>query len=246
MRPIDFIWAMFLSLTPLMAQLQIEKVPPPEARHMIQGFSASGSISLQAISIHLTFRQADGRSAGGELMVLRDPGTGHFMWTFVQSSQPNESKGLLLREYQAPTHAIWVASEGLIDFSLAGQLHLTKYAQRSGSLDIAERLSLEELKRALLTVEKDRFRRNAVQLLIKEFDRDFSCPPLSAICLDYKSTIESVSKDGDNWRLVLRNRYDVELMFDSKFNWVSTKQLTDSPTPKLKTIPILPNVVPIQ
>ena len=38
--------------------------------------------------------------------------------------------------------------------------------------------------------------------------------------------IISVSKKGELWRLVLRNHWDQELILDSKFNHVSTRQLT--------------------
>jgi hypothetical protein len=37
--------------------------------------------------------------------------------------------------------------------------------------------------------------------------------------------IVSIGRDGDNWRLVIRNRWDQEVILDSQFKFVSTRRL---------------------
>jgi hypothetical protein len=55
---------------------------------------------------------------------------------------------------------------------------------------------------------------------------DFWCAPLVAWCGNDRNTIASIGKQGSNWRLVLRNRWDEEVILDQNFNLVSAQQLT--------------------
>jgi hypothetical protein len=66
----------------------------------------------------------------------------------------------------------------------------------------------------------------------KPISPDFVCVPYGGPgqgpC-PHGTLIVSISKQDDNWRLVLRNRWDVEVILDPSFNAVSSKQLTAAP-----------------
>lgn len=63
--------------------------------------------------------------------------------------------------------------------------------------------------------------------------REFACAPFergrddrtSVMCGFMANSIVSVSREGENWRIVVRNRWDQEIILDSKFNLVSTQRL---------------------
>jgi hypothetical protein len=73
----------------------------------------------------------------------------------------------------------------------------------------------------------------------KPIPSEFHCEPLHQECQDYNNTIASISKQGSKWRLVLRNRFDEEVIIDQNFNVVSVTQLT-SPKKDGPRMPPLP------
>jgi len=60
----------------------------------------------------------------------------------------------------------------------------------------------------------------------KPIPRGFACEPFKSCCPSDKNTIAFISKQGNNWRLVLRNRFDVEVILDQNFDLLSAQQLT--------------------
>ena len=71
--------------------------------------------------------------------------------------------------------------------------------------------------------------------------REFMCEPFNAFCPSSGNTIASISKQGNNIRLVLRNRFDVEVIVDQNLDLVSAKQITQ-PAQQRDTF-ALPNLI---
>jgi hypothetical protein len=67
----------------------------------------------------------------------------------------------------------------------------------------------------------------------------FRCEPLRPVCQNNQNTIASISKQGSNWQVVLRSRWDEEVILDQNFNLVSVNQLTQ---PKGEQVPALPQL----
>ena len=120
-------------------------------------------------------------------------------------------------------------------------LAVKKWQGRAGSLDAAVSASTNDIRQGLATFEGVGFHRDykfiPVFGLVRGFDAklppgykgipaDFQCEPFNAFCPSYNNRIASIVKQGANWRLVLRNRYDVEVIVDQNFDLVSAQQLT--------------------
>ena len=95
-------------------------------------------------------------------------------------------------------------------------------------MDSAEQASIDEIQNGLPVFEHNGFRRPDIEVKFG-LDNEFRCEPLNSACQDHKNQIVSIAKDGENWRLLLRNRYDAEVVLDQDFKWVSTKRLTQPP-----------------
>ena len=104
------------------------------------------------------------------------------------------------------------------------------HEKRADNLDSAESASIEEIKRDLPALEGSGFHTDYNEINVGEaIAPGFACPspPVSAIC-DYTPTkVVSISEEDGNWRLVLRNRWDQEVILGPKFNFVSTRRLPD-------------------
>ena len=61
--------------------------------------------------------------------------------------------------------------------------------------------------------------------------REFACEFVDGVprvnCGFAVKSIVSIRWEDGNWRLVVRNRWDQEIILDSKFNLVSTRRLVD-------------------
>lgn len=222
------IWMFFC--IPLLAQPTIERVPSSASKHSIRGYSAAGVVLLDTVHTHLEVRKEDGKVEQGDLTVIRDNTSGYYIWLYARRNQ--RGTGSFLLELQSGRNVVWLDPDGIVDFQFAATLYVMKQTRKADSLDAAERASIDELQRDFLTFEKDGFKRNSKALQVKGLDRDFACPPMNPKCNDGESKITNISRLGDSWRFLLRNRYEVELIYDADLNWVSTRNLTSSPNLK--------------
>ncbi len=60
--------------------------------------------------------------------------------------------------------------------------------------------------------------------------RHLANPAFRPTCQFQAKRIVSISRDGENWWLVVENRWEQEIILDSKFNLVSTKRLPAAAT----------------
>jgi hypothetical protein len=105
---------------------------------------------------------------------------------------------------------------------------------QANSLDGAESAAIAEIERRLPEFEKSGYDTSISSRvpIFQEIGMDFACPPYgepgsSQGCGFGVKSIPSVSRVGDNWRLVVRNRWDQEVILDSSFKFVSTRRLSE-------------------
>lgn len=207
----------------LFSQPMPERVPLSGSKHAIKGFSESGEVALSVGRMLLTFRYPSGKAGRGDLTVIYDSVSGYYMWSFVPHGSIGDS-GSLLQSLETRSSTVWIGSDGMVAFWMLSQINFKKWHDRASNLDDAERASMEELQRELRTTESGGGVRH--ELVVGEWDREFSCPPTSPVCQYGNTKIISVSRRSGDWHLRLKNRFEVELVFDKDFKWVSTKNLT--------------------
>jgi hypothetical protein len=233
---------LFASLCiPLLAQ--VSPVALSDSKDVVPAFDSSGAITLPAARLKIDIAYPHGKKERCELTVVYDPKTGHYLWHRLQPNPNNpDDTGVYLNGIKKQRAVAFADPAGLIDFGFAGTIFLKAWQGRADSLDAAVSASTNEIQQGLATFEGVGYHMDykftavfappkgfeaKVPAGINPFPRGFTCEPFwSQFCPTDNNTIASVSRQGSNWRLVLRNRFDVEVILDQNFDLVSLQQLT--------------------
>jgi len=231
MRIIAPILAIFC--IPLLAEQPVSRVPFTESRHAIRAFSPSGDVTLPIVRLQIEIHHSNGKNEHGDLTVIYDPTNGHYFWGFLRADYPGDTTSFS-SALESGLAAVYASPTALVDFIMGGAVFAEAHNGRADSLDGAESAAIAEIERRLPEFEKNGYDTSAksgvpVALAI---GMDFACPPVgdpqfSQMCGFGAKSIPSVSRAGDNWRLVVRNRWDQEVILDSNFKFVSTKRLSE-------------------
>ena len=157
--------------------------------------------------------------------MVHDPQTGIYFWRYGAFSSPADV-GAYINALKTGGAAVYVSPSGLYVFEFPGGLWLRIYNSRADNLDAAENASINEIRQGLTTFEGGFHRDYKAIDISKAIPPDFGCLPWHANCQLHLNAIVSIDKQANNWRLVLRNRWDQEVILDPSFKLVSTKQLT--------------------
>jgi hypothetical protein len=234
--------SVLLSLMSIPLLAQVSPVAFSDSKDTIPAFNSSGAITLPAALLKIDIAYPHGKKERREVTIVYDPMTGHYLWNLVNSN-PNkpDDAGVRLKIMKAQGTVEFVDTAGLIQFDFGDGLFVKAWRERADSLDAAVSASISEIQQSLATVEGIGFHRDYKFVPIfgplvgfdakvppgyKPIPREFRCEPFNAFCPSDNNTIASISKQGSNWRLVLRNRFDVEVILDQNFDLVSAQQLT--------------------
>jgi hypothetical protein len=237
---------------PLAAQPSVSPVASSESRDVVPPFSSAGAITLPAASLLVDIVYPSGKTERGALNIVSDPQGGHHLWRYGVMDSLADRYGLL-REFKAGGAGIYVDTDRLVEF--VSSLNVEEHTGQSKGLDDAERASINEILTRLPSMSGYRgevgFRPHLVAVPLfeilkggvpmpgtrtmqlptyKPIPYEFKCPPISQTCSG-SITFVSIGKQGSNWRIVLRGRWDQEVILDSRFNPISTQQLTPAPSP---------------
>jgi hypothetical protein len=246
---LSFVLMYVLDCVLLNAQSSVSTVASSEAQDVVPAFSSTGPITLPVVSLTIDVSPLQGKKERGQLLVVHDPQGGHHFWRYSASNSTNDTKSLL-SGFKSGTSAIYVAPDRILEFTHA--IGVIEHRDQSNSIGNAENVAISDIQRSypagmqfmagLKTVPLN----NAPALVgYKGPDTrtkalaSFTPIPLEFWCVPYGgpgqgpcphgTLIVSISQQGDNWRLVLRNRWDEEVILDSNFNAVSSRQLTAPP-----------------
>jgi hypothetical protein len=212
---------------PLMAEPSVSKVAFTTSERAIHAFSPNGEVTLEVVRVDLDIRYQDGKQQFGNIVVVRDTQSEHYFWRFTPHSHTGES-GSVLGLFESGKAGIYSGPDGIVDFYMPGALFIKEHAARAASLDAALTASIEEIRRGLAVFEWQDFHMDYQQVSVRP-GSDFYCVPVRPVCGSQVKKVVSIRREGDNWRLVVRNLWDLEIILDSKFRLVSTQRAPTSP-----------------
>lgn len=232
---------------------QVSRVASTEARDAVPGFDSAGAISLPAANLEVDVTFPRGKKQVRELTVIFHPGTGFYVWHCTPpSSDRSRHPRLRLGVAKAQRAVVFVDTTRAIDFILGDGLFAKVWQRRAASLDAAVSSSIAEVHQAIPIAEGIGFGRDyqlvpmfgtvgtfaaTMPLGHTPISRDFLCDPDQAFCPNDKSRIVSITKPGGQYRLLLRNRFDVEVLVGENLELISARQLTQPDAPKPRPFP---------
>jgi hypothetical protein len=235
--------SILLSLVSIPLMAQVSSVAFSDSKDVVPAFDSSGAITLPAARLKVDVAYPHGKQDRNELTVVYDPKTGHYLW-HVAAHNPNnpDDAGVYLKGIKKQRTVAFADPAGLVDFIFAGTIFVKAWQGRADNLDAAVSASTKEIQQGLAVAEGLGYHRDykftpvfgpvmgfdaKIPPDVKPFPDGFTCGPiLSAFCPTDNDTIASISRQGSNWRLVLSNRFDVEVILDQNFDLVSVQQLT--------------------
>jgi hypothetical protein len=234
--------SVFLSLMSIPLLAQVSPVALSDSKDVVPAFDSSGAITLPAARLKVDIAYPRGKKERRELTVVYDPKTGHYLWNLVNSNpnNPNDT-GVRLKIMKAQGAVAFADLAGLVQFDFGDGLFAKSWQGRADSLDAAVSASTNEIGQGLAAFESSGYHLDYKLVPVfgqvigfdakvppgyKPIPFGFQCEPGQAFCPSYNNTIASVSRQGTNWRLVLRNRFDVAVIIDESLNLVSAQQLT--------------------
>ena len=182
-----------------------------------------------------------------EFIVLYDGQTGTYL-SMLLARRPNRHSSDTINQWlQTFGAAVIVDGASITQFELRGGLFGRKSRARALSLDSAIVAASNQMRTDLAAGENvGGFGRDLIYIPVfgilegvntktplgyKKIDRSFSCEPRgsSGCQVGVNSKIVSISATAGGYRLLLRDRYDVEVVVDKNLDLVSSKQLTPTP-----------------
>lgn len=229
----------------LSAQSAVSPVAFSESKDVVPAFSDSGSITLPIARLQVDVNNPGGKKERGDLVVVYDPQGRHHFWRYTALNSASDA-GSWLNDFKSGDASVYTASDKLIEF--AGY-SVTEHKTQSNGLDDAVTAAIGEIGGKLPMPPGQRtdsvvlpltggpvlvgFKGTITKALptFNPLPREFSRAPYGS--KDFKvtggigpTTYVSISRKGTNWRLVLRNRWDEEVILDANYNAVSSQQLT--------------------
>jgi hypothetical protein len=212
-----------------------------ESRHAIKAFSPSGEITLPVARRQLDIEFPGGakRKERGDLMVVYDPQTGHYFWRYLPWNKLGDNTSFL-SALESGSERVFSGLDALVDFHISGHQYAQAHTERADSLEAAEEASTEEIRRKAVFPGTTAIGMAATEVVGTSSTKsdssitpDFACPQdgqpgFSQMCTTWNPSILSIGRDGSLWRLVIRNRWDLEEILDSQFRVVSQRRLPDS------------------
>jgi len=184
-------------------------------------------VVLPAIHLRLELNPPTRSERLIDVVVVYDPQNGHYFWVYTPVSDAADN-GSYLNDLQKGTEGVYVGSAALVNFiSLGANFEIQEHMRRADSLDAAGHAAIDEIKRQTPKLTDSYETGFKVVNISRDVGSDFACEPRqpTANCGFEVKRIVSINRDGDIWRLVVRNRWDQEIILDSQFKIVSTRRL---------------------
>jgi hypothetical protein len=224
----------FIACIPLAGQSPVSQVALSENQGPVSLMSGTGKRLAAAVHLQVDLSYPRGPRERRDLSVVFDQQSGRYMWELA--SFPAPTKGKFREDLESRKAALYSGPEGLVQFWYNTELFVKVRSGLANSLDDAKRLSLEELANGLTKIEPG-YKVPTTELPSWPWDfkpldvfhaigSEMFCASDVAYCTGKPSTIELIEKQGGNWRVIVRNRFDVEVILDQSFKLLSARKLT--------------------
>lgn len=213
-----------------MAGQSVSKLAFSETRSSVSVTTAQGEKNLQAATMQLSLPSWAGREWRGNLAVIYDPETKFYLWHIRAFSGSFETTNLL-KHVESGVDALYSAPFGLVDFSMPGNLFVLKSTRQAERLDAAVDASIDEVQRNVGALQREGYDPGFEQVEVAPaIGRPWACASVESVNFDptcefHVERFISIEHSKNQWRLVVRNRWDQEVLLTDDFRLLSTRQV---------------------
>jgi hypothetical protein len=222
------------------AQERIEVIPKTTVDAL--GMASTDRLPTPTMfrEVHLRIPLPHGGNLNGALLLAHDTASHGFWW--LLGNDGDQRPRLTQADWFASHSVAFVAEDKVVVFWEQGPGHLYVVERRGLSaetIDEAQQKAVDELRRHAATIEKGGagygLGGTDVPLPRGRVPLEFWMSPLDGNApLLGRTKVVSAARDGKNWKLVLRDQWDEEVVLDESYNLVSTRRLDSSASPKDK------------
>jgi hypothetical protein len=177
-----------------------------------------------------------GKPSRGNLLVVFDPSTGHFLWVcdiYWANPEllrepgrlpPHELR--LTKSMQFNTKALYVYEDHIVAFTMDGGplgIYVRESAETAKDLDAAENEALRRVNRELAAFENDRMHGWRKVELSKHFGHDFLSPKDPGLIVGLPRLFDVAHND--NWEIVLEGNWKARVTMNAKYEVVKVERV---------------------
>ena len=131
---------------------------------------------------------------------------------------------------QTHLEAVYVDAESLAYFVKYGSVSVIEHRGHAGNLDAAEAASLAEITHDLPINERRGYHDRAKEVILPITPEllELCREPFRSDC-DFKAKFIFIRRTESGWRLVMRKRWDQEVILRPKFEFLSTRKVGEAP-----------------
>jgi len=229
------VWLAIVACISLAGQQSHSVLVFTDSRYTVAAFTSSGEIPLPAAHLQLDLTYPDGKTACRDLSLVYDPRNQYYLWRLAEADAPAYTNRFLK---DLEFHKVYADADGIVGFvSRGGVLGIKEGRSRAASVNAADRAAMDEIEQHLAGLERGYLPPtpglprqwpwdSKVINLGPSISPEFSCGfPLRDHCEPGLDTIVSIGRQGRNWRLVLRNHWDQEIVLGAGFQLVSSRRV---------------------
>ena len=161
-----------------------------------------------------------------------DPATKYYVWHLYPALDPSDTSDITGPAALAGI-AIFVDHSGLYLFAMpGGMLAVVVRHEKAESLDSARSNAIGEIRAGLPRFEKNGYDPGSIQVAVgAAIGRSWACPPadepggLDPLCHFSPKSVPLVERDGERWKIVVRNRWDEEITLGPNFQLIGVRAL---------------------
>jgi hypothetical protein len=213
------------------AERDIELIPGTStADRMTKASAGSMESPILLREIHINIPLPEGRSFPGDLLIAYDTVSYHYWWLLWGDG--GWLPGGTTADWFASHAAMVVVENKIVVFwSVRVLSRLERVGLSATGIEDAQRQVLDLIRRrASEYVHPDAFLPDTKSIdLPRLFPWNFWFPPGIPVRPIGHTQILSAHKEGANWRLVMRDQWDQELILDESYAFVSTRRLDTVP-----------------
>lgn len=203
---------------------ELTTVPFSRSEYALRATTSKEEVLLEASDLLVDFKYPNGKEGRGDLLVLFDKSSGHFVWHYGSPYMDMTRPKRRLAELFAHDSIAYVESDRIVIWKVmeGGGLRIDESSRRAENLYDAEAKALREVTGQLENIERGRGAKEYKELFL-QLTHDFLSPKNSATWGPLK--LLGVSRQDGRWQVIIEGQWKVKAILNDKYELIDTERI---------------------